>query len=358
MKKTYLILLFVIFNACKDDFSDEKYRNANYLFYQEDGKEGKWQKISATSDFKYKKGSLTYFYNNGNIFGELEVMDSFPNRIEKFYDKSEKLVKTIIRKGDSIVNIHLENGYFKHSYSSNGLIIMEGLVENNLEQGIWKKYRSEDGSLRQIIEMKDGLENGRRENYWPNGKLKSISYWKLGKQLGEASMFFENGNIQERNFIRNGKIHGLLQKYYDDGTLKFSGNYWNGERIDSCKTYYENGKLRLLQIFDLDTTSMKKSGTQIKYYPSGQVEAEITFKNNIASLKRYYESGALEEISTKVNNKHDGQVIVYHENGNKKLEGIASEGFFNGKFRFFDKSGNLEKTVTFDYGKPLDSIMH
>ncbi|CAM1341949.1 toxin-antitoxin system YwqK family antitoxin [Tenacibaculum amylolyticum] len=358
MKITYLIVLFVIFSSCKDDISDEKYRNENYVFYQEDGKTGRWQKINTTSELKYKKGSLTYFYNNGTIFGELEVIDSFPNRIEKFYDKNEKLVKTIWRKGDSIDKIHLENGYFKHSYSNKGVIIMEGLVENNLEQGIWNKYRSEDGSLRQIIEMKDGLEHGKRENYWPNGKIKNISYWKKGKQFGEAIMYFENGNIEEQNFIRNGKIHGLLKEYYNDGTIKFTGNYWNGELKDSCKTYYKNGKLRLLQIFDLDTTSMKKSGTQINYYPSGKVEAKIIYKNNVASLKRYYENGTLEEISTKVNNKHDGQVIVYHENGNKKLEGIASDGYFNGKFRFFDKSGNLEKTVIYNFGEPLDSIMH
>lgn len=358
MKIKYLLLLLIAFSSCNDDISNKKFRNENYVFYQEKGKIGIWQKISKASDFKYQKGNLTYFYNNGVVFGELEIIDSFPNRIEKFYDKNENLVKTVWRKDDSINKIHLENGYFKHSYSNKGVIIMEGLVQNNLEQGIWKKYSNEDGSLRQIIEMKDGLENGKKENYWSNGKLKNISYWKDGKQFGEGIVYYENGNIEEKNFIKNGKIHGLLELYYNDKTLKFIGNYWNGEPIDSCKTYYENGQLRLLQFFDLDTISMQRSGTQTSYYPSGEVEAKVTFHDNISNVKRYYKSGALEEISTKVNNEHDGRVTIYHENGNKKIEGIASEGYFNGKFRFFDKSGKLEKTVTYDLGEPLDSIMH
>lgn len=360
MKIKYLILLLITFSSCKDDIENAEYRNSDYVFYKESGKQGFWQKISKDSDFKYKKGILNYFYNNGNRFGEIEVLDSFPNRIEKLYDKSNNgLIKTVWVKNDSEYKRVYENGYHKHFYTNNGkVIIEEGLVENNLEQGLWKRYWNTDGNLKKTINFKDGKSHGETVNYWKNGNTKDISNWDMGKQIGKTVFYYENGKIEEENHKKDGEFHGSMIKYFKNTNIESERKYWKGELIDTCKTYYESGQLRLLQFFDLDTISMKKTGTQINYYPSGKVEAEITFNDNIANLKRYYESGDLEEISTKINDKHDGEVTVYHENGNKKIEGIARNGYYNGKFKFFNKSGKLEKTVNYDLGEPLDSIMH
>ncbi|MBT0609198.1 hypothetical protein KIV10_13505 [Aequorivita echinoideorum] len=59
------------------------------------------------------------------------------------------------------------------------------------------------------------------------------------------------------------------------------------------KTYYENGQLKLVQVFNLDTVSMKKSGIQISYYLNGKIQDEITYVEDTFNIKRYDESGAI-----------------------------------------------------------------
>ena len=358
MKIKYFLLLLIILSSCKDDISNGNFRNENYVFYQENGKAGEWLKINPELEIDLPKSHSTYFFPNGNRFAELKVIDSFPNRILKYFNLEDKLIRTVEFKSDSIVSKVFENGHYKGYHSNLGLQQSEGLFENNMYQGKWKFYHKDGKTIKQIVEYVNDTLHGIREDYWENGNIKSSVNIINGKHNGESRHYFENGDLEEKNILKDGVLHGSMIKYYKNKNIESERKYWNGELIDSCKSYYENGQLRLLQFFDLDTISMKKSGTQINYYPSGKIEAEITYNDNIANLKRYYESGNLEEISTKINDKHHGEVTVYHENGNKKIEGITSEGYYNGKFKFFNKSGKLEKTVNYDLGEPLDSIMH
>ncbi|CAM1355952.1 toxin-antitoxin system YwqK family antitoxin [Tenacibaculum ascidiaceicola] len=358
MKIRHLLPLFVIFSSCKDDVYNEKYRNENYVFYQEDDKAGKWKKINPKLEIKLPKSHSTYFFPNGNRYAELEVLDSFPNRIIKYFNKQDELIRTVTYKSDSMVNKVFENGYYKGYHSNLGLLQSEGLIENHLYQGKWKFYHKDGKTIKQIVEYVNDTLHGMREDYWENGNLKSTVNIIKGKHNGESLHYYESGNLKERNNQKNGVFYGSMIKYYKNKNVESERKYWNDKLIDSCKTYYENGQLRLLQFFDLDTISMKKSGMQINYYPNGKIEAELVYEENIANIKRYYESGELEEISTKKNNQHHGQVTVYYKNGNKKIEGIAKNGYYDGKFKFFNKSGELEKTVNYNLGEALDSIMY
>lgn len=357
MKIKYFLFLLIILSSCKDDISNGKFRNENYVFYQEEGKVGEWQKINPELEIKLPKSHSTYFFPNGNRYAELKVIDSFPNRIIKYFNKEDKLIRTTTYKQDSVFNTIYEDGYYKGFHSNLGFLKSEGKIENGMSQGEWNFYRK-DETLKQTVSYVNDSLQGMRKDYWENGNIKSSVNIINGKHNGESLHYFENGNLQEKNILKNGELHGSMVKYYKNKNIESERKYWNGELIDSCKSYYENGQLRFLQFFDLDTISLKKSGTQINYYPNGKVEAEVTYSNNIANLKRYYESGNLEEISTKISDKHNGKVTVYHENGNKKIEGIVSDGYYHGKFKFFNKSGILEKTVNYDLGEPLDSIMH
>jgi antitoxin component YwqK of YwqJK toxin-antitoxin module len=359
-KIVFVFLLFLLISSCSENIDDSAYRNTNYVFYQQEGKKGYWQEISSTSDFKYKKGQLTYFYANGNKFAEVEVIDSFPNRKTKFYDTEEKLVKTVRKEQDSTVKIHLENGYYKHSYSNMGTIIMEGLVENNLEQSVWKKYRNEDGTLRQIIEMKDGFEHGKRENYWPNGRLKDVSYWDKGKQIGEGIMYYKNGNVKLKNVVKKGQVHGLMEKYYSDGTLKSTGNYWYGALKDSSKKYYENGILKNKIYISLDTITGISIGQEYRYYPSGKIEIKSDIKNDLPDgiMISYYENGEMEHWVEMTQNNTDGKFITYFKSGGKKMEGKMKDNVLIDNLKYFNEKGNLIKTMIVENGNIIDSILH
>jgi antitoxin component YwqK of YwqJK toxin-antitoxin module len=304
LKTYYLILSILILCSCKKerDINDSKYRNSNYIFYKENGQEGYWQKISKNSDFKYNKGTLNNYYDNGNKFGELVISDNFSNRIEKFFNKeTSELTKTIFYKDNLEYKRVHENGYQKYYYSNKGLIINEeGLVKKNLEQGLWKRYWNVDGKLKEIINFKDGKPHGERKNYWKNGNLKSSAYWDSGIQSGKGFFYYENGNLEESNYWLNEKLHGVYKAYYPDKTLKTHCNYWNNQTLDTCRNYYPNGNLKKLELYKLDTISLESSGKALLYYESGKLQIEtevINYKPN-GKAKYYNEQGKLIEIVT------------------------------------------------------------
>ncbi|GHC65889.1 toxin-antitoxin system YwqK family antitoxin [Ulvibacter litoralis] len=357
LKLYFLIFISVFYISCKDDILNKKYRNQNYVFYQEEGKEGKWLRIDPNLKIKLPKSHSSYFFPNGNRYVELEVIDSFPNRITHYYDKEDHLTKVVKYNLDTVTEVKYEEGFLEFYHSNLGIKSKEGTVKNGLEQGLWKRF-DKNGKLLKEFNLKDGLDHGKRIDYYPNGNIESISNWEDGLQIGQAKYYFENGNIQETNFVKNKKLHGECIEYYKSGRIESHEFFWNGKRKDTCKYYYENGQMKVLQIFNLDTLSLTSSGVQTNYYPSGKIQAISNFDNEKSELKLFYENGVKKETSSKRNNKHHGYVIAYHENGLKMLEGYAKDGYYNGPFKFFNESGILIKTVKYDYGEPIDSIMH
>lgn len=359
MKIKHFLLLLIIITSCRDDISNKNYRNENYVFYQENGKAGEWLKIDPNLEIKLPKSHSTYFFSNGNRYAELEVIDSFPNRIIRYFSKKDdNLIRTSSYKSDSLASNVFENGYYRQYHSNLGFLQSEGLIENWMLQGKWKFYRSDGRTIKQIVEYVNDTLHGIRKDYWENGNIKSKATNIKGKQNGESFHYYENGSLREKNILKDGDLHGSMIKYHKNESIESERKYWNGELIDSCKSYYENGQLRLLQFFDLDTITMKKSGTQINYNPNGRIKAKTSFNGEKSNITLYHDNGTVKEVSNKLNDKHHGHVIVYHENGNKIIEGTAKNGYYNGTFKYFDESGKLIKTVNYDLGKPIDSIMH
>lgn len=80
------------------------------------------------------------------------------------------------------------------------------------------------------------------------------------------------------------------------------------------RSFYEDGSVKIEQTFINDSI---KDGFYKKYYPNGQVEHEIEFKNGKKNGQEltYYRNGSIESRSTCVNDKRDGKMTWYYKNG-------------------------------------------
>lgn len=361
MKIKYLLLLLIILSSCKDDISNGKFRNENYVFYQENGKAGEWLKINPDLEIKLPKSYSSYFFPNGNRYAELEVIDSFPNRKIKYYDKvNDNLTRTSTYKSDSLISEIFENGYYRQYYSSLGFLQSEGQVKNRMSQGKWKFYRENGETIKQTIEYVNDTLQGIREDYWENGKLKSTSTNINGRQNGKTIHYHENGEIEEVDFLKNGEIHGISTRYYANGKLESKCDYWNGLRRGTCKFYYKNGNLKKLEKILLDTISSKSSGTIYRYYESGEIEKILDAVDNQVNgkAKIYYKNGNLAQEFDVTNNIKNGVAKVYYETGELKYAGFARNNALDGEIKYYDKKGNLTKTVIGENGIAIDSTMH
>lgn len=360
MKIQYLLLLFIIFSSCKDDISNEKYRNENYVFYQEDGKTGKWQKINPELEIELPKSHSTYFFPNGNRYAELEVIDSFPNRILKFFDKEDKLIRTVEFESDSMVRRIFEDGKYKGYHSNLGLLQSEGIFENNLYQGKWKFYYEDGKTIKQIVEYVNDTVHGVREDYWENGNLKSRVYKIKGVQNGKVTHYYETGEIEEVGNLKNGKFNGRILGYFKNGNIKFSRKYWNDLRIDTSKTFYESGQLKHLQIIKLDSTLKQTTGKEFRYFENGNLQMESEIKNGLPDgiLTKYYKNGKVKNWQEVRANKIYGDFITYYENGNKKKVGKAINNILKDTLFHFKNNGKPDKTYIMEGEFIKDSIIY
>lgn len=177
MKKIYFLFLLIIVSSCSEDISNAKYRNQNYVFYQEDGKVGEWQVINPLLKITPPKSNSTYFFPNGNRYAELKVIDSFPNRIVKYFDKeNDQLTRTSFYKSDTLINEIYVDGYYRQYYSSLGDLQLEGNIKNGLTQGEWKYYAKDGVTLKQISQHKNDTINGFQKLYHENGNLEEVNF--------------------------------------------------------------------------------------------------------------------------------------------------------------------------------------
>lgn len=89
--------------------------------------------------------------------------------------------------------------------------------------------------------------------------------------------------------------------------------------------------------------SQEKEENQRKvYYPSGRLQAQISYKNGVAEgiTKTYYENGALFSIENFVDGKQDGEARYYYETGELLYTKIYRKGRVI-RLKEFDKKGNL-----------------
>lgn len=362
LKTIYILLSLIFLTSCKDDISNYDYRNENYVFYEEAGKAGEWLKIGTTDDIKLPKSYSTYFFPDGSIYAEMEVIDSFPNRIIKFYKKQQKqLLRTTTFKSDSIVSKIRENGHYKDYHTNFGNIKSEGMIENNMFQGTWTFYRKDGETIAKILEYVNDTLHGASKIYWENGKLKTKFRYHKGEVIGEVLHYYETGDFEERTYQKNGKLYGDADTFYKNGNIKSRLRYWGGKKIDTNTYYFENGNIKKKLLINLDTLTLNSTGKAYIYFETGELKTFIETKNNKShgDFLMYNKDGVIIEKSQKRNNEHQGPFTVYYDTGIKQLEGVFDhQTYYHGKLNYFNENGVLTKMFMYDHGTAIDSVFY
>ena len=355
----YLFITIILF-SCKDDITNKRYRNENYVFYQEDGKEGEWRKIDPLKEPDLPKSLSTYFFPNGSKYAELEILDSFPNRIVKYYDFSERLTHTNKYSLDSLIETRFFDGYYYGYYSNLGLLEAEGLIKNGLNQGKWKFYWKDGKTLKQIVKYANDTVNGIREDYWDNGNLKSKVYKINGVLNGECFHYYKNGQLEEHSFWKDGKFNGKSVRYHKNGVVQAKCQYWNDIAIDTCKFYYNDGVLKGIEINQIDTVTNKLSKIVANYYQNGKLKQSFKKINEHydGPIKVYYKNGKLSHEITFIDGKREGFSYEFFENGGIKYKALYVNDLIEGEMQEFDKNGKLIKTHIAENGEKVDIIIH
>ncbi|MDR1832844.1 MAG: toxin-antitoxin system YwqK family antitoxin [Fusobacteriaceae bacterium] len=267
-------------------------------------------------------------------------------------------------------------------------------------------YRS--GKTDSVHQIRDGLEEGRRNSWYENGRLREDGNYARGRREGVHRAWFENGHPQFEITYRDGVYDGVAREYYENGQLRGEANYAAGAPTGPYRLYYENGALNEEGVFETKTeeltveSALQRQGLDFSMRPgpggpggpggfggpggrertvavsasAGTVRAvasdarrqapmaapelpraEFRARTSIArtmttrEYKLYYESGQLLESGRFVNGFPDGGKRSFYENGNLKLEANYRRGLPDGIWKEYGPDGKLKAETSWRGGR-------
>jgi antitoxin component YwqK of YwqJK toxin-antitoxin module len=139
-----------------------------------------------------------------------------------------------------------------------------------------------------------------KKEYYPDGKLKSIVHYRGGKYYGKATFFYPTGDKQLECFYKENLLQGPMISYYIYNKKKEVQNYDKGN-LDGLSTVY---------------------------YQDGGKLSETTYMNGVLN----------------------GPYLEYHSENRLKIQGQYLQGFFTGKWLYFDYGGDIVGDGQFVHG--------
>ena len=231
------------------------------------------------------------------------------------------------------------NGEWK-SYYKSGIIKSEGFWNNNKLSGKWSFYNI-DSVLQREIEYESDLKNGKEIIFFENGNKESVTNWILGNKELSQIIYFESGfgsikyNIQYESDLKNGKTI----EYAQDG------------RIITYKIY-KKGLITSIEKFNRFDKNSNKTGIWKYFYENNRVSEEGPYRNNLRhGIFRFYDkNGNLDKIvryefgNEVIDNKllNKSEIInQYDDDGSLMIETVYKNGLKNGVSRVYNKNGEI-----------------
>jgi len=292
-----LIVFFAI--SCDDDMKDFKYRNSNYAYFISTSGRGEWRLIEENIKNDYIKGDqIYYFFDNGDKYGKIEIIDKYENRIVYFYN-NDTITERIKYKNNEPFETYKKDGFHIEYKSNKGQILSKGYIKDNKEDGLWED-------------------------------------------------FYEDGNLKRKMNFKNGLRHGNFIEYFDNSDISLIGKYWHNQKIDTLKWFYKDGTIKIKEVYIVDTINKKCVGYVNHFFENGKIHKIVPIldwkREGIAKL--YYENGNLKFLTEYKNDVIEGIVKGYHENGKLYYSGKVKDNIKEKVFEFeyYDEEGNLVKT--------------
>ena len=203
------------------------------------------------------------------------------------------------------------------------------------------EYRiMEEGGRRLVVNLNNGILNGKYDEYYANGNRFTLGNYVNGKKEGEWTVYTENEKVWKKYQYKNDQLDGRYTSYYaKTGAQETVGNYENGKMTGTWTEYYENGSRKSQGNY----SDGQKNGLFTEWNTSGGKKSEINYVNDEVNGKMnvYYENGRpLYEANL---DGETGTVKGYYTNGSLGFDGSFRGRRRTGTWTYYDKAGNPRK---------------
>ncbi len=230
----------------------------------------------------------------------------------------------------------------------------EGKYLNDNKESVWKTYYP-SGNLMSELTYIENRKDGYAKIYYKNGKIAEEGIWKEKKWVGKYKYYFKNGKpAYVWNFNKTGKRTGKQQYFYENGTLRIEGDWNNGKEKGTIKEYYTDGSLKSEKKYN---NGVFNASISKDYTRNENTDKKVISSNRVPSNKiidKVDDKKKLKKGNRRALGLFTGNGFHKLYNINKKIE---REGQFlngkliNGKRFYYNKKGNLIKTLEYTNGK-------
>jgi antitoxin component YwqK of YwqJK toxin-antitoxin module len=227
-----------------------------------------------------------------------------------------------------------------------GQKLEEGRYVNNKKIGTWKTYHC-NGRVKSEMNYRED-RSATAKIYYESGILREEGTWKNNTWVGGYKYYYENGKpFYDFAFNQEGKREGKQTYFHPNGNTMYEGTWMDSKEAGIIREYHEDGSLKSEKNFQngvLDEASVKN------YEPKPQPKKEKVEEPTPKEVKEPLIQAPVD------NTLSDGMHKTYH-GGKLERDGEFKGGkFFRGKHFFYDKDGELLKTVYYDDGKPSKTV--
>ena len=298
----------------------------------------------------------------GFSFGQEKTFEKLSSEIIQEHEKNIQFFEDFRKEiSDDEIQSWNESGEFFQSFYDNGnkkfesySVYIEQIDKEKYHGTV--KFHGEDGILLWEMTYMVGNRHGPEKSYHPNGQISVSSYNFQNVPYGPMITFSKEGKIKgsfgyykKFSFKKNGPTI----KYYPNGNIESEIYFKEDVYHGPYKIYYENGQLK----DETNYFNNKPFGPYRFYYDNGQIEEEGTFKNGKMDgiNKLYYENGQLLGNRIFKNGQLNGPYKMYHQNGQLFGEGTLKDSKRNGPYKEYYENGNLKSEGTYKDGELIES---
>jgi antitoxin component YwqK of YwqJK toxin-antitoxin module len=235
----------------------------------------------------------------------------------------------------------------------------EGRFQKKQKEGNWKIW-NEKGTLVSDENFKDSLLEGPCKYFFENGQLLKLETFKSGRLEGPFTEYYDNGKKKSEGTYSAGEKEGVFKQWFDSGIVDCEGKYLKGLQDGTWYYNYPNGKLKVALLYKRGKETRRKyeNGTFKEYYDSQIPKLEYSFENGMKNgpFTEWYDKGQYAQVPGSAEDKEMG--IIYRE----KLEGtqVRMKGDYvddklEGEVVFYRENGNIEKVEEWVDGKLVNT---
>ena len=256
----------------------------------------------------FKLTQYVYF----EIKGERDIVERYPNEsVSEEYHMAKM-------EGE-----WTKNGSYQ-AFDRNGIKREEGSFKQGKRDGHWHIFSDkghEEG------DFKDDKEDGWWSGYYANGRPRYSTFYVRGVQEGKCEGYFEDGKLSTRGMYADGEKDGRWVVYYHDGSPRTSEVYAHGKKHGPFVSYLANH-------IPGDTGQYRdgaKDGEWISRNSRGVITRREEYEAGVLHHQRLYRDNGTPEYSVELDSSG----------------GVIAEKFFDesGRDMIYKIVGTFKKTT-------------